>query len=55
MITNDTLEHVQIHNAIKSPKLVLFSDRFHQTLETLRKIVMDADIDILYVQIWNVN
>jgi hypothetical protein len=47
IITNDTLEHAQIYSAIKSPNLVMLSDWFHQTSETLRKISLDADIDIL--------
>jgi hypothetical protein len=47
MITNDTLEHAQIYNAIKSPSLVMLSDWFHLTSETLREISVDADIDAL--------
>ncbi|PQE05161.1 Multicopper oxidase type 2 protein [Rutstroemia sp. NJR-2017a BVV2] len=47
MITNDTIEHAHIYNAIKSPSLVMLSDWFHMTSETLRNISVDADIDAL--------
>ncbi|PQE33401.1 pigment biosynthesis brown protein [Rutstroemia sp. NJR-2017a WRK4] len=47
MITNDTSEHASIYTAIKSPSLVMLSDWFHLTSETLRQISVDADIDAL--------
>lgn len=47
MITNDTLEQTQIHNAIQSPHLVMLSDWFHMTSEALREVAISADIDVL--------
>lgn len=47
MITNDTLEQTQIHNAIECPNLVMLSDWFHMTSEALREVAISADIDIL--------
>ncbi|KAJ5964277.1 Multicopper oxidase type 2 [Penicillium vulpinum] len=47
MISNDTQEHNQIHNAIRNPELLMISDWYHNTSEELRDIAISANIDTL--------
>ncbi|CAI7620928.1 unnamed protein product [Penicillium glandicola] len=49
MISNDTLAHLQINNAIRNPQLLMISDWFHNTSEELRDIALSANLDTLCV------